>query len=81
VAAFVFGREAAHNQIVSTIKELIGHESAQAIQAMIQNASNRPKTGIFSTLLGGIILLFGAGGAVGRLQTALNDFGGEGAIR
>jgi membrane protein len=76
VAAFVFGREAAHNQIFSTIKELIGHESAQAIQAMIQNASNRPKTGIFSTLLGGIILLFGAGGAVGQLQTALNTIWG-----
>ncbi|HSE86842.1 MAG TPA: YihY/virulence factor BrkB family protein [Candidatus Binatia bacterium] len=72
VAGFVFGREAAQDQIVSTIQGLIGHESALAVQAMIQNASNRPKTGMISTLLGGIILLFGAGGVVGQLQTSLN---------
>jgi membrane protein len=72
VAGFVFGREAAQNQIVSTMQGLIGQDSAQAIQAMIQNASNRPKTGMISTLLGGIVLLFGAGGVVGQLQTSLD---------
>ena len=72
VAGFVFGREAAQNQIVTTIQGLIGQESAQAVQAMIQNASSRPKTGMISTVLGGIILLFGAGGVVGQLQTSLN---------
>ena len=76
VAGFVFGREAAQNQIVSTIQGLIGYDSAQAVQAIVQNASNRPETGIFSTLLGGIILLFGAGGVVGQLQTALNTIWG-----
>src|SRR5882672_4940156 len=76
VAGFVFGREAAQNQIVSTIQGMIGQESAQAVQAMIQNASNRPTTGMISTLLGGIILLFGAGGVVGQLQTSLNTIWG-----
>jgi membrane protein len=79
VAGFVFGREAAQNQIVSTIQGLIGQESAQAVQAMIQNASNRPKTGMISTLLGGIVLLFGAGGVVGQLQTSLNTIWGVNA--
>ena len=72
VAGFVFGREAAQNQIVSTIQGLIGRESAQAVQAMIQYASNKPQTGMISTLFGGIVLLFGAGGVVGQLQAALN---------
>jgi membrane protein len=72
VAGFVFGREAAHNQIVETIRGLIGQQSAEAVQAMIQSASNKPKTGLFSTLVGGIFLLFGAGGVVGQLQTSLN---------
>jgi membrane protein len=76
VAGFVFGRETAQNQIVSTIQGLIGQESAQAVQAMIQNASNKPRTGMISTLLGGIILLFGAGGVVGQLQTSLNTIWG-----
>jgi len=72
VAGFIFGREAAHNQIVGTIQGLIGRQSAEAVQAMIQAASNKPETGLASTLLGGIFLLFGAGGVVGQLQTALN---------
>lgn len=80
VAGFVFGREAAQNQIVSTIQGLIGQESAQAIQAMIQNANNRPKTGMISTLLGGVVILFGAGGVVGQLQTSLNAIWGVQAL-
>jgi membrane protein len=72
VAGFVFGREAAHNQIVGTIQGLIGRQSAEAVQAMIQYASNKPEAGLVSTLLGGIFLLFGAGGVVGQLQTTLN---------
>jgi membrane protein len=72
VAGFVFGHEAAQSQIVATIRGLIGQESAEAVQAMVQNASSRPTAGMISTMLGGIILLFGAGGVVGQLQTSLN---------
>src|SRR6185295_19117643 len=57
VAALAFGREAAQNQIVETIQGMIGQESAQAVQEMIQNASNKPTTGIISTLVGIIALL------------------------
>jgi membrane protein len=76
VAGFVFGRAAAQNQIVETIGEMIGPESAQAIQGMIENASNKPKTGMISTVLGAVALLFGAGGVVGQLQTSLNKIWG-----
>jgi membrane protein len=72
VAGFVFGREAAQNQIVETIGGMIGPESAEAIQGMIQNASAKPKTGIISTAVGAVTLLIGAGGVVGQLQTSLN---------
>ena len=76
VAGFVFGHEAAHNQIVTTLKGLVGRESAEAVQAMIQSASNRPESGMLSSLIGGIVLLFGAGGVVGQLQTSLNAISG-----
>ena len=76
VAGLVFGREAAQNQIVETIQGMIGQESAQAVQGMIVNASNKPKTGMISTFLGVIALLFGAGGVVGQLQTSLNTIWG-----
>ena len=72
VAGFVFGQEAAQNQIVETIGGMIGTESAKAIQGMIENASNKPTTGIISTVLGAVTLLIGAGGVVGQLQTSLN---------
>jgi membrane protein len=76
VAALAFGREAAQNQIVETIQGMIGKESAQAIQEMIQHASNKTTTGIISTVVGIIALLFGAGGVVGQLQTSLNTIWG-----
>jgi membrane protein len=76
VAGFVFGREAAQNQIVETIGGMIGPESAQAIQGMIENASAKPKTGIIATVLGAVTLLIGAGGVVGQLQTSLNKVWG-----
>jgi membrane protein len=72
VAGFVFGREAAQNQIVETIGRMIGRESAEAIQGMIENASNKPKTGMISTVIGAVTLMIGAGGVVGQLQTSLN---------
>jgi membrane protein len=75
IAGFAFGREAAQNQIVETLQGMIGQDSAQAIQGMIQNASNKPKTGIISTVLGIIALIFGAGGVVGSYKLPSIPFG------
>jgi membrane protein len=76
VAGLAFGREAAQNQIVETIQGMTGRESAEAIQGMIQNTSNKPTAGIVTTALGIVLLLFGAGGVVGQLQTSLNTIWG-----
>jgi membrane protein len=72
VAGFVFGREAAQNQIVETLQGMIGQDSAQTVQEMIQASNEKPKTGMMSTLIGFVALMFGAGGVVGQLQTSLN---------
>ena len=72
VAGFVFGREAAQNQIVETLQGMIGQESAKTVQEMIQASNEQPKTGVISTIIGFVALLFGAGGVVGQLQTSLN---------
>src|ERR1043166_8252513 len=76
MAGLVFGREAATNQVVHTIQGFVGLDSAKAVQDIIQNASNKPKTGMVSTAVGIAILLFGAGGVVGQLQTSLNKIWG-----
>jgi membrane protein len=72
VAGFVFGREAAQNQIVETLQGMIGQDSAKTVQEMIQASNEKPKTGMLSTVIGFVALLFGAGGVVGQLQTSLN---------
>ena len=72
VAGFVFGREAAQNQVVAALQGVIGQESAQAVQDVVENASKQPQTGIVSTVAGVVALIFGAGGVVGQLQTSLN---------
>ena len=76
ITGFVFSREAAQGQIVETIQGLVGPDSARAIQGMIQNASDKPRTGMISTLIGTVALLIGAGGVVGQLQTSLNKIWG-----
>ena len=76
IAGFAFGREAAENRIVETMQDTIGQQGAQAIQALIQNASNKPKTGLISTVMGVVVLLFGAGGVFGQLQSSLDTIWG-----
>ena len=72
VAGLVFGREASQNQIIGVIEDLVGVQSAEAIQAIIESAGQRPDSGFFATAAGMILLLLGAGGVVGQLQDSLN---------
>ena len=76
IAGLAFGREAAEHQIVGTIQGMVGQQSAQAIQGMIQNAGSQPKTGVLSAIMGFVALILGAGGVVGQLQTSLNTIWG-----
>ena len=61
VAGLVFGQKAEKGTIVGEIQGLVGHDSAKAIQAMIQSA-HKPATGIISAIVGIIVLLSGASG-------------------
>ena len=72
VGGMVFGEAAAEEQIVGTIEGVIGRQSAEAVQGMIQSASSQRKAGIISAVLGFVTLLLGASGVVGQLQMSLN---------
>jgi len=76
VAGLAFGREAAQNQILDAIGDIVGIQSARAIQAMIESAGEKPNSGWFATFLGMTLLLIGAGGVVGQLQDSLNTIWG-----
>jgi hypothetical protein len=63
VAAFVFGQEAAQGKLVTEIQGVVGKESAQAIQAMIEK-TRAPALGLFAAVIGLMTLLVEATGVV-----------------
>lgn len=71
VAGFVLGKEAAQGQITGQIEHLVGKQGGEAVQSMIESAS-KPGKGVVGTVLGIVMLLFGAAGLFGQLQDALN---------
>lgn len=72
IAGAVFGEEAARGEIVGQIQGLVGREGAAAIEAMLQNTQKPGSGGTIATLVSVAVLLFGASGVFGQLQTALN---------
>jgi membrane protein len=71
VAALVFDREGVQRQVVDAIRGLIGEQGAEAVAGMLGGA-DRPKQGVFATVIGTATLLFAAIGVVVQLKEALN---------
>jgi membrane protein len=71
VAGLVFGEEAARGQIASQIQGLVGAEAGEAIQNILAHAK-KPSSGITGTVVGAVVLLFGASGVFGELQESMN---------
>ncbi len=72
VVGLVVGRQAVQHQIETQIGGLIGQGSGHEIGIMAQNAGQHSTSGIIGLILGVLILIFGATGAVTSLVTALN---------
>jgi membrane protein len=71
VAALVVGKTAVEGELFWQTQWLLGREGAAAVQGMLRNADHLG-TGIVSTLLGLLTLLFGASSVVIELTDALN---------
>lgn len=71
VAGLFFGEEAARGEIFHQLEGLMGAEGAQAVQGLLESA-NKPKQGIASTIVGGILLLVGATTVFSELQSDLD---------
>jgi membrane protein len=71
IAGLAFGQEAVRGELVGEIAGLIGRDGAEAIQAILQRASE-PRDGIAATVVGSLTLIFAATGAFLELQAALN---------
>lgn len=71
VAGLVFGEEAARGQISEQLGTVVGAQAGEAIEGLVANASS-PSAGIIGTIVGLAIVLVGASGVFGELQSALN---------
>jgi len=71
VAGLLFGQEAVRGEVTGGLRGLLGDTGAQAIEAMLAEAS-KPKEGMLATVIGVGTLIFAAIGVVVQLKDALN---------
>ena len=71
IAGIAFGEEAARGAIAGELVSLMGKESADLVQTMIQSASGK-SSGILASVVGMVTLLVTASGVFGEMQSALN---------
>ena len=71
LTSFAFGRPAAQQAILREVSNLVGEEGARAVQTVITYGKT-PKGVNGASIIGIVILLFGASSVFGELQSALN---------
>lgn len=71
VAGLGFGREAAEGAIVEQLSAMMGHQTAKALQDMIESAAKRHE-GTLATVIGLVVLLIATSGVFGEVQAAMN---------
>src|SRR6202047_4557248 len=71
VAGLAFGQKAAEGALFGELADLVGPESAGAVQAMLRSASSTG-SGIIATAVGIGTLIIAATAVFGELQSALN---------
>ncbi len=72
IVGIVFGQEQAQAQIMAQATTLVGDKGAQAIQTMMGAQSFGQRSGVISTVIGAVALLFGAVGVLAQLKDSLN---------
>jgi membrane protein len=74
-AGYFFGAEAAQGEVIAQVEALVGHNGAQAIQAMLAGAQD-PASGLAATLVASVLLLVGATSAFVELKGTLDELWG-----
>ena len=71
IGGMAFGAEAVRGEIAGQLEDLIGRQGAQAVENLLEGASQR-RAGTVATALGSIAFVVAAMGAFLELQAALN---------
>lgn len=75
IVAMVFGHSTAEYKIISAADGVMGPDGANVVQTMLDSAG-KPASGISTTVIGIIALLFGASAVFSELQSAMNTIWG-----
>ncbi len=71
VVGFVFGQRVAHEEVRQQIQQQVGGQGAAIVQTMIANAG-RHGSGIIATIIGAVLVLYGATNVFAELQDAMD---------
>src|SRR6185436_10476578 len=74
-AGYFFGAEAAQGEIIAQIAGLVGHDGAQAIQALLAGARD-PASGLTAAIVALVLLLVGATSVFVELKGSLDELWG-----
>src|SRR5476651_1528762 len=72
IAGLVFGHDAAQGAIVGQLSILMGRQTAEALQAMIESAA-KPREGILASIAGIVVLVVTVTGVFGEVQAGMNN--------
>jgi membrane protein len=72
IVGLFYTSAAVQERVYSQVQSLMGVSAADQIQLMLQNQTQAPATGVLMTVIGLMILLFGASSSFAALQNALN---------
>lgn len=72
IAGLLWSRDAVETQVLTQMQGLIGAQGAEFVEAMLQDASANIKGGIIATIVGVVLLIFGAIGVFKQLRDTLN---------
>lgn len=75
IAGLIFGHNAARNDAMTQIQHVVGDQGGKAIKDMVEAAS-KPSSGLLGSVLGFIMLAFGATSLFVQLQSSLNTIWG-----
>src|SRR5947209_4240537 len=71
IAGAAFGEQAARGEIAHQMRDTVGEQGAEAIQAMLANHKSESKS-ILMTVVGIVTLILGASGVFAQLQDSLD---------
>jgi membrane protein len=75
LAGIAYGEDAARGQVAAQIASVVGPQAAKAVEGVAHSA-HKSDAGPLSSVVGILVLLFGASGVFGELQTAMNAIWG-----